>query len=798
MGEYLNQITNYLLTQSWQIAILVIVIAAASWLLRNKSAHARYLLWLIVLAKCLVPPLVTVPLAVLPQERPVLLLETPPPVISEPVASPPVPDARPAVPSVGQVRTRLNVRPLLGIGWIAGVSVFVLVASAKALRTNSWLRREKKPLPTELQTTIERLFCKFGTLPRLWLIEGIGQPFVWGLLRGSIYLPADFVKIDNAEYRRGILGHELCHVMRFDAAVNCLQVIAQAIFWFHPFVWWANKRIRAEREKCCDEMTIARLGAKVRDYSIAIVNILVEEYESTRPVPSLAVAGPAKNIEERIKTMLTPGKKFHKRPSFVAATVTVLIALVTIPTALVLTARGEGQPTAQSVDKPAQLPNKPAADSEKPEQPRYTAQTFNSKVAFDVFVQETSKTIPRSIGRTPSAASLEIPACYIWWVKPSAPVKDWDLLVRQISQNKVPGLRLDQATDSDVRRLAELTDLHRLDLTGTQITDAGVSHLAGLTRLQWLDLSGTKLTDAGLEHLKGLTGLQWLLLPGTDVTDEALAHLEGLTGLKGLDLSATKITDAGLEHLKGLTGLQGLELRNTQITDAGLAHLKGLTKLQTLYVSETQITDMGLAHLKGLTGLQSLFLAGTKITDGGLVHLKGLTRLQWLDLSGTQITDAGLVHLKGLTGLQSLHLVNTEITDAGLEHLKGLTRLEVLYLSLTPITDAGLAHLKGLTGLRMLNVAGTQITDVGLGHLKGLTGLQLLFLSDKITDAGVEHLKGLTGLQYLWLGGKITDAGIEHLKGLTGLEFLGLSGTQVTDAGVQQLKQSLPNLNVQR
>ena len=69
MENYLSPITNYLLTQSWQIAILVVVIAAVNLALKNKSTHIRYLLWLIVLAKCLVPPLFIVPLAVLPQER---------------------------------------------------------------------------------------------------------------------------------------------------------------------------------------------------------------------------------------------------------------------------------------------------------------------------------------------------------------------------------------------------------------------------------------------------------------------------------------------------------------------------------------------------------------------------------------------------------------------------------------------------------------------------------------------------------------------------------------------------------
>ncbi|HUU58711.1 MAG TPA: hypothetical protein VMZ50_04145, partial [Phycisphaerae bacterium] len=67
MGDLLNETANYLLRQSWQIAAVIGVVAAAAWVLRRSSAHWRYLLWLVVLAKCLVPPLLTVPLGVLPE-----------------------------------------------------------------------------------------------------------------------------------------------------------------------------------------------------------------------------------------------------------------------------------------------------------------------------------------------------------------------------------------------------------------------------------------------------------------------------------------------------------------------------------------------------------------------------------------------------------------------------------------------------------------------------------------------------------------------------------------------------------
>jgi len=354
MENYLTQITNYLLTQSWQIAVLVVVIAAVNLALKNRSAHIRYLLWLIVLAKCLITPLFTVPLAVLPQEKlsePVLAYPARIPAAFEAVdadvAEPPAPSsapvAMPPAPTVTERPIRFTVRQWFGLAWIIGAAGFIIAAVTKTLRTEFWLRRQRKPLTAELQIAIEDLFSGLGlkSLPTVWLVEGIGQPFVWGLLRGSIYLPTDFVKVNNAEQRKGVLGHELSHVMRFDTIVNLLQVISQTIFWFHPLVWWANKRIRAEREKCCDEMAIACLGVKAKDYSTAIVNMLITEHKSTRSVPSLAVAGPVKNIEERIKTMTRPGRKFYKRPSLIAATAVLLLALLSVPTTFVLTARAQ-------------------------------------------------------------------------------------------------------------------------------------------------------------------------------------------------------------------------------------------------------------------------------------------------------------------------------------------------------------------------------------------------------------------------------------------------------------------------
>ena len=358
MESLLAQITNYLLAQSWQIALLIIVVALISFLLRNKSAHIRYILWLIVLAKCLVPPLYTIPVAILPeQQKPAYTSE---PSIAErliteytvpevAVAESPRPiSIRPETissPTITEKQARYDTQALLVIGWLVGVVTLILYYFINALRTQIWLHKRRKKVPREYKKNIESLFNTHGIrrIPNIWLLDKVSQPFVWGLIRGSIYLPTKMLVSSHTKFQASLLGHELSHVIRLDAMINSLQVVTQAIFWFHPLVWWANKKIRAEREKCCDEMTIARLNTLPEDYSEAIVETLAAKNESARPVPSLAVAGQVKNIEERIKTMLRPGKKFYKRPSVIALTIVLLLAFMIVPIGCVLTNRQEAK-----------------------------------------------------------------------------------------------------------------------------------------------------------------------------------------------------------------------------------------------------------------------------------------------------------------------------------------------------------------------------------------------------------------------------------------------------------------------
>ena len=95
-----------------------------------------------------------------------------------------------------------------------------------------------------------------------------------------------------------MIAHELAHIKRFDPFVNVFQVCVETLLFYHPAVWWLNKRIRAEREHCCDEAAVQICGDAV-EYARALT--LMEEWRSA---PALAMAANRGPLTERILRLL--------------------------------------------------------------------------------------------------------------------------------------------------------------------------------------------------------------------------------------------------------------------------------------------------------------------------------------------------------------------------------------------------------------------------------------------------------------------------------------------------------------
>ena len=98
-----------------------------------------------------------------------------------------------------------------------------------------------------------------------------------------------------------MLAHELCHVRRRDNLTSAIHMIVEAVFWFHPLVWWIGARLVEERERACDEAVLS-LGNEPHDYAEGILNVCKSYLES----PLACVSGvTGSNLKKRIQAILT-------------------------------------------------------------------------------------------------------------------------------------------------------------------------------------------------------------------------------------------------------------------------------------------------------------------------------------------------------------------------------------------------------------------------------------------------------------------------------------------------------------
>ena len=98
---------------------------------------------------------------------------------------------------------------------------------------------------------------------------------------------------------RSILAHEMAHVRRHDYLVNGLQKVVEAILFFHPAVWWLSRRVRAEREQCCDDEVVLIAGA-----ALVYANALYQLETIRAEANPIAMSANGGSIMQRIKRIL--------------------------------------------------------------------------------------------------------------------------------------------------------------------------------------------------------------------------------------------------------------------------------------------------------------------------------------------------------------------------------------------------------------------------------------------------------------------------------------------------------------
>lgn len=126
----------------------------------------------------------------------------------------------------------------------------------------------------------------------------LGAPAVAGWFRPVVLLPVSALMGLTEDQLDAVIAHELAHVKRLDSFVNLFQIAAETLLFYHPAVWWLSKRVRAERENCCDDVAISVCGNAV-EYARALATMA--EWQSA---PALAMAANRSPLAERVARLL--------------------------------------------------------------------------------------------------------------------------------------------------------------------------------------------------------------------------------------------------------------------------------------------------------------------------------------------------------------------------------------------------------------------------------------------------------------------------------------------------------------
>jgi len=280
----LSPIANHL----WQSTLFAGAAGLLTLALRKNSARVRHWVWVAASFKFLIPFSVLIAIggqigwrtgsAFAPANVPVAMERFSHPFTAATVSSPIL--ATPAHPP--------NWLPaILGTVWACG---FI------GISISWWIRWRR----------IRTAVSAGSTLPLGLPIRAISspsflEPGIFGVFRPVLLVPEGIFENLTPEQWTAIVAHELCHVRRRDNLVGTIQMFVETVFWFHPLVWWAGKRIFQERELSCDE-EVLRLGSEPRTYAQGILKVC-ELYLDSPAACVAAIAGGG-NLRKRIELIV--------------------------------------------------------------------------------------------------------------------------------------------------------------------------------------------------------------------------------------------------------------------------------------------------------------------------------------------------------------------------------------------------------------------------------------------------------------------------------------------------------------
>jgi len=261
-----------------KVTLLLLLAWTLTALLRRKSAAARHFVWALALTSTVVLTLITPFAPVLPlhvvsrAETPnvvtnarTIRAEAPPAVgrvtVNDDAGAQPISAAMPSFQNIVFGAWLLGAAAVFAWLLLGHVGLRRLTRASVPVRDNEWL------------TQLVAARAAMGVSRDVYLCRStvVGAPITWGFRRPVVVLPIEAFDWSE-ERRRVVLQHELAHIARNDYVLQLIGGAALALYWFHPAMWLAARRLRRESERACDDAVLSR-GTMPADYASHLLSV---------------------------------------------------------------------------------------------------------------------------------------------------------------------------------------------------------------------------------------------------------------------------------------------------------------------------------------------------------------------------------------------------------------------------------------------------------------------------------------------------------------------------------------------
>jgi len=320
----------------WQSTAFAAIVWAATLLLRRNHARLRYGLWLAASVKFLLPCSLLIALGGLLPRPQRTVVAAPVSYAMDEVAQPFIEMPVKVVPvqvRLSPMRRFEHCLPLvLGIVWLCGTGAVLLVWGVSWWRIKATLRRAERVevgREAELLGRVEAAMGKRRRLPLMLSREQM-EPGVFGVIRTVLIWPEGLSERLDDDHIEAILAHERMHVRRWDNLTAAMHMAVEAAFWFHPMVWWMERRMVEEREQACDEAVVA-MGSRPGVYAESLLKVCRFCIES----PLVCVAGvTGADLTQRVRKIMT--ESVARRLNFTRKLLLAMVGLTVVAVPILL------------------------------------------------------------------------------------------------------------------------------------------------------------------------------------------------------------------------------------------------------------------------------------------------------------------------------------------------------------------------------------------------------------------------------------------------------------------------------